>query len=61
MLFVWKRGKELSEDPEFQERMKDPEFAKNLEGPSKTEAVTTLAPGAIKSVVIFGCSCYWPL
>jgi anaerobic C4-dicarboxylate transporter DcuA len=31
ILFVWKRGKELSEDPEFQERMKDPTFAKNLE------------------------------
>lgn len=53
ILFVWKRGKELSEDPEFQERMKDPIFAKNLEGAEKTEAIT-LAPGAIKSVIIFG-------
>jgi anaerobic C4-dicarboxylate transporter DcuA len=35
VLFVWKRGKELSEDPEFQERMKDPEFAKNLEAEKK--------------------------
>src|SRR6188768_2343921 len=52
ILFVWKRGKELSEDPEFQERMKDPAFVKNLEG-SKEEVTTTLAPGAIKSVVIF--------
>jgi anaerobic C4-dicarboxylate transporter DcuA len=51
VLFVWKRGKELSEDPEFQERMKDPEFAKNLE--TEQKATTTLAPGAIKSVVIF--------
>jgi anaerobic C4-dicarboxylate transporter DcuA len=52
ILFVWKRGKELSEDPEFLERMKDPAFAKNLEGTSE-QATTTLAPGAVKSVVIF--------
>jgi len=52
ILFVWKRGKELSEDPEFQERMQDPAFVKNLEG-SQEEVTTTLAPGAIKSVVIF--------
>src|SRR6187551_558639 len=51
ILFVWKRGKELSEDPEFLERMKDPAFVKNLEGEAKTEV--KLAPGAIKSVVIF--------
>jgi anaerobic C4-dicarboxylate transporter DcuA len=29
ILFVWKRGKELADDPEFQERMKDPAFVKN--------------------------------
>src|SRR5688572_1794743 len=29
ILFVWKRGKELSDDPEFQERMKNPDFVKN--------------------------------
>src|SRR6187549_181098 len=53
ILFVWKRGKELNEDPEFLERMKDPTFAANLEGnEKKTEFV--LAPGAIKSVIIFG-------
>ncbi|MFZ2905602.1 MAG: anaerobic C4-dicarboxylate transporter [Cyclobacteriaceae bacterium] len=53
VLFVWKRGKELSEDPEFLERMKDPTFAKNLESAEqKNEAV--LPPGAVKSVVIFG-------
>ncbi|HOX82996.1 MAG TPA: anaerobic C4-dicarboxylate transporter [Chryseolinea sp.] len=52
VLFVWKRGKELSEDPEFQERMKDPEFVKNLEN-AEQKATTTLAPGAIKSVIIF--------
>lgn len=52
ILFVYKRGKELSEDPEFQERMKNPSFAKNLEG---TKAVAhNLKPGAISSVVVFG-------
>ncbi len=52
ILFVWKRGKELSEDPEFLERMKDPVFAKNLEGVGES-ATKTVAPGAIKSVIIF--------
>src|SRR5882672_7416884 len=52
ILFVWKRGKELSDDPEFQERMKDPVFAKNLEG-TGDQGTITLAPGAIKSVIIF--------
>src|SRR5690349_9153971 len=52
VLFVWKRGKELSEDPEFQERMKNPEFVKNLESTAQ-KVTATLAPGAIKSVVIF--------
>ncbi|EMS32635.1 anaerobic C4-dicarboxylate membrane transporter [Mariniradius saccharolyticus AK6] len=53
ILFVWRRGKELSDDPEFQERIKDPVFATNLEGTGKTKEFI-LAPGAIKSVVIFG-------
>lgn len=53
ILFVWKRGKELEEDPEFLERMKDPEFVKNLDGP-KEVSQKTIAPGAIKSVIIFG-------
>jgi len=52
ILFVLKRGKELSEDPEFLERMKDPEFARKLEG-DQQEAKITLKPGAIKSVIIF--------
>jgi len=52
ILFVWKKGKELDEDPEFQERMKDPTFVTNLEGAGKGE-VTTLPAGSIKSVVIF--------
>jgi anaerobic C4-dicarboxylate transporter DcuA len=52
ILFVWKRGKELDQDPEFLERMKDPAFAKNLEGKDE-QTTSTLAPGAIKSVIIF--------
>lgn len=52
ILFVWKRGKELNEDPEFLERMKDPVFAKNLEG-SGDQGTVTLAAGAKKSVAIF--------
>lgn len=52
ILFVWKRGKELSEDPEFLERMKDPAFVKNLEG-NKDAADAMDAPGAVKSVIIF--------
>lgn len=53
ILFVYKRGKELTEDPEFLERMKDPVFAANLNSEGGN-AETTLKPGALKSVVIFG-------
>jgi anaerobic C4-dicarboxylate transporter DcuA len=52
IIFVYKRGKELNEDPEFLERMKDPAFAKNLESENKES--TVLKPGAVKSLVIFG-------
>jgi anaerobic C4-dicarboxylate transporter DcuA len=52
ILFVLKRGKELSEDPEFLERMKDPAFAKSIEM-EQDNAEKPLKPGAIKSVVIF--------
>ncbi len=53
ILFVLKRGKELSEDPEFLERMKDPAFAKNLDQGENQNTSTALNPGATKSVVIF--------
>jgi anaerobic C4-dicarboxylate transporter DcuA len=53
ILFVWKRGKELSEDPDFLARMKDPAFAKNLEGETNA-AAAELKPGAVNSVIIFG-------
>jgi len=52
ILFVLKRGKELSNDPEFIERMKDPVFAKNLDDTKDT--TITLKPGATRSVAIFG-------
>ena len=54
ILFVYKRGKELSVDPEFLERMKDPAFVKNLDQTEGQNAETVLKPGATKSVIIFG-------
>lgn len=52
VLSVWKKGKELNEDPEFLEKMKDPVFAKSLEATTNTK--TQLKPGAKTSVLIFG-------
>jgi anaerobic C4-dicarboxylate transporter DcuA len=52
ILFVLKRGKELSEDPEFLEKMKDPAFAKNIETQQENTEIT-LKHGAINSVIIF--------
>jgi anaerobic C4-dicarboxylate transporter DcuA len=52
ILFVLKRGKELSDDPEFLEKMKDPEFAKSMEVEDAGSEII-LKPGAIKSVIIF--------
>jgi anaerobic C4-dicarboxylate transporter DcuA len=54
ILFVLKRGKELSEDPEFLERMKDPVFAKNLDPEEIQNTSIPLKPGATRSVIIFG-------
>jgi anaerobic C4-dicarboxylate transporter DcuA len=54
ILFVLKRGKELSVDPEFLECMEDPAFAKNLDPEENQTASTALKPGAKKSVLIFG-------
>jgi anaerobic C4-dicarboxylate transporter DcuA len=53
ILFVLKRGKELSRDPVFLEKMKDPVFAKNIDS-DQADSQMTLKPGAIKSVIIFG-------
>jgi anaerobic C4-dicarboxylate transporter DcuA len=52
VLFVLKRGKELSEDPVFLEKMKDPAFAKNLDSDQPASEVK-FKPGAVKSVIIF--------
>jgi len=52
ILSVWKKGKELDQDPVFLEKMKDPEFARSLSEEKKDSALP-LKPGAKKSVVIF--------
>ncbi|MFT3826244.1 MAG: anaerobic C4-dicarboxylate transporter [Chitinophagaceae bacterium] len=52
ILVVFKRGKELDEDPEFLAKMKDPEFAKNID--SSTNTHVALKPGAKTAVLIFG-------
>jgi anaerobic C4-dicarboxylate transporter DcuA len=52
VLFVLKRGKELSEDQEFLEKMKDPVFAK-LVSSDAGDVEIALKPGAVKSVIIF--------
>lgn len=53
VLSVWKKGKELNEDPEFLEKMKNPEFAKSIEATTESNPIT-LKPGAKTSVYIFG-------
>lgn len=52
-LSVWKMGKDLKDDPEFQEKMKDPAFAKSIDGEA-TSSTKEIKPGAKISVVIFG-------
>ena len=52
ILFVYKRGKELSEDKEFLEKMKDPAFARNIDN-GKADQEVALKPGAVRSVAIF--------
>ncbi len=50
---VLKMGKELDQDPEFQQRMKDPEFARSVLR-SELGQGPLLKPGAKTAVVIFG-------
>lgn len=52
-LSVWKMGKDLKDDPEFQEKMKDPAFASSIDSTS-SEGQKNLKPGAKISVIIFG-------
>ncbi|HWR94988.1 MAG TPA: anaerobic C4-dicarboxylate transporter [Flavobacterium sp.] len=49
---VFKKGKELVNDPIFIEKMKDPAFAKSME-PDTEEVQVQLKPGAKTSVLIF--------
>jgi len=49
---VLKMGKELKDDPQFQERMKDPQFAASIDTPPAT--AQTAKPGAKTAVLIFG-------
>lgn len=49
---VWKKGKELYDDPEFLEKLKDPQFAESLQKSSET--VKDIKPGAKIAVLIFG-------
>lgn len=50
---VWKKGKELENDPVFLEKMKDPEFAKELDA-ERAGNNKPLPKGARTSVIIFG-------
>jgi anaerobic C4-dicarboxylate transporter DcuA len=50
---VWKKGKELDQDPEFLEKMKDPVFAKSIEADS-SGSPKEIKKGAKTSVLIFG-------
>ncbi|MFB6454194.1 anaerobic C4-dicarboxylate transporter family protein [Chitinophaga sp. Hz27] len=52
VLVVWKKGKELNDDPIFLEKMKDPAFAKSIE--SSDNITTVIKPGAKTAVLIFG-------
>jgi anaerobic C4-dicarboxylate transporter DcuA len=49
---VFKKGKELNDDPIFIEKMKDPEFAQSMNATSEGKQAE-LKPGAKTSVVIF--------
>jgi anaerobic C4-dicarboxylate transporter DcuA len=51
VISVWKKGKELNEDPEFLAKMKDPEFAESIDKTS--ESNREIKPGAKTAVLIF--------
>lgn len=52
-LYSLKRGKELDEDPEYQQRLKDPEWKKRIESTTATSLDETLPTSARNSVLIF--------
>ncbi|MCG9677653.1 anaerobic C4-dicarboxylate transporter [Vibrio sp. Isolate24] len=52
-LYSLKRGKELSEDPEYQARLKDPEWKKRIESTTATSLDEVLPASARNAVLIF--------
>ncbi|KAB0481910.1 anaerobic C4-dicarboxylate transporter [Vibrio chagasii] len=52
-LYSLKRGKELNDDPEYQERLKDPEWKKRIESTTTTSLDEVLPSSARNAVLIF--------
>ena len=52
-LYSLKRGKELSDDPEYQARLKDPEWKKRIESTTATSLDEVLPTSARNAVLIF--------
>ncbi|MDA0150173.1 anaerobic C4-dicarboxylate transporter [Vibrio sp. LaRot3] len=52
-LYSLKRGKELKDDPDYQERLKDPEWKKRIENTTATSLDEVLPTSARNSVLIF--------
>ena len=52
-LYSLKRGKELNDDPEYQERLKDPEWKKRIESTTATSLDEVLPTSARNAVLIF--------
>ena len=52
-LYSLKRGKELIDDPEYQERLKDPEWKKRIESTTATSLDEVLPSSARNAVLIF--------
>ncbi|MEZ8035012.1 anaerobic C4-dicarboxylate transporter [Vibrio chagasii] len=52
-LYSLKRGKELNDDPEYQERLKDPEWKKRIESTTATSLDEVLPSSARNAVLIF--------
>ncbi|MEZ9761710.1 anaerobic C4-dicarboxylate transporter [Vibrio splendidus] len=52
-LYSLKRGKELNDDPDYQERLKDPEWKKRIENTTATSLDEVLPTSARNAVLIF--------
>lgn len=52
-LYSLKRGKELNDDPDYQERLKDPEWKKRIESTTATSLDEVLPTSARNAVLIF--------